>query len=413
MLDRLKAALAKRMASTVDVGAVLQSFFFSRGTSYSWLSASPATLAGSVGFEDGEQSLIEHSRRLCRIQPLLIAYQDCMTSGILTGEPEAPAFGRAVPGAIAEAVADLWMERHGELLDLEGDVLSRLIQDGDVLLMDSGELVPADAFEAVTTGPEWAREVTAWKIGKSQKGRRSGILYVGHRRPGAVRAAPWVAGALWAAAGLVNGRVSGAHAVGSLARLAMLLKADSARQVGVARGVRAGVDSGEDQDNAPVDLTSTGVGAVPLLRPGESTERAKVGPDEVTQAYERVLESEVGAALRIPLSELRSDYSTGSYSNLRMAAADAEREYSRRRRWFHRAFRLPVYLEALSGWFADGRLDGVTPEIMAALKMPRWAGPRREPAQPEKELMATAALIRAGLTMEQAEALMERGETMQ
>ena len=408
MLDRLKSALVKRMASTVDVGAVLQSFFFSRGTSYSWLSASPATLAGSVGFADGEQSLIEHSRRLCRIQPLLIAYQLAMTGGILTGESEAPTFGPAVPDAVAEAAADLWGERHAEMLDLEHDALSRLIVDGDVLVMESGDLVPADAFEAVTHGPAWALQVTAWKIGKSQEGRRAGILYVGKRRAGAVRAAPWVAGALPFAAGLVNARVSGAHAVGSLARLAMLLKADAVRQLGVGRGVRSGVDTGEDQDNARVELTSTGVGAVPLLRPGESTERAKVGPDEVAQAFQGVLEQEVAAALHVPLSELRSDYSSGSYSNLRMAAADAEREYGRRRRWFHRAFRLPMYLEALSGWFADGRLSGVTPPIMAAMKRSLWAGPRREPAQPEKEMMALAALIRAGLTMTEATALLER-----
>ena len=401
----------ERRASTIDVGAVLQTFFFSRGSTYSWLSASPATLAGSVGFEDGEQSLVTHSRRLCRISPLLRSYESCMVSGVLTGEPEAPAFGDAVPEATAKAAADLWLMVHEGIMDLERDVLCRLIEDGDVLLLEGRELVPADQFEAVTTGPEWAPRVEAWRIGKAQNGRRAGVVYIGDRKPGAVRAAPWVAGALPAAAGLVNARVSGAHAIGSLARLAMLLKADTTRQAAVMHGVRSGVQSGEDTpDVNRQELTSAGVGAVPLLRPGESTARATAGPDETAQAYEHVLEMEVGAALHLPLSELRSDYSTGSYSNLRMAWQDAEREYQRRRRWFHRAFRLPFYLDALTGWIA-GDLTGVTPPIMAALKRPVWPGPRREPPQPEKELMAVAALARAGMTAEAQQQLNPEGGT--
>ena len=47
----------------------------------------------------------------------------------------------------------------------------------------------------------------------------------------------------------------------------------------------------------------------------------------------------------MPLSELLSDYSSGSFSNLRMAWQDAEREIARRRRWWHRHYRLPMYLE--------------------------------------------------------------------
>ena len=54
----------------------------------------------------------------------------------------------------------------------------------------------------------------------------------------------------------------------------------------------------------------------------------------------------------MPLSELLSDYSTGIVSNLRMAWVDAQRELTRRRRWWHRNYRLPLYLDAVSDAFA-------------------------------------------------------------
>ena len=50
---------------------------------------------------------------------------------------------------------------------------------------------------------------------------------------------------------------------------------------------------------------------------------------------------DVASALNLPLHELLSDYSSGSFSNLRMAWQDAEREYGRRRLWWHRHYRLP------------------------------------------------------------------------
>ena len=39
-----------------------------------------------------------------------------------------------------------------------------------------------------------------------------------------------------------------------------------------------------------------------------------------------------------------------------MAWQDAEREIARRRRWWHRRYRLPLYLEILSDAFAAGHL---------------------------------------------------------
>ena len=121
--------------------------------------------------------------------------------------------------------------------------------------------------------------------------------------------------------------------------------------------------------------------------------------------YESVLETEASTALNLPLSELKSDYSSsGSFSNLRMAWQDADREYERRRKWWHRHFRQPLLTAHLTDWIADGKLKGVSPEIMGLLKRATWSGPHREPPQPEKQYMAVAALAKVGLTVEEAAA---------
>ena len=112
---------------------------------------SPAVLAGNVT-QDGEQSLIEHSRRLSRQSPLLRSYKRAMVGGILTGEPERPHFDEGVPEVVAKAVGDLWLAVHN--CDLERAALHRLIVDGDVLLLDDGTLVPSDQFTATESGPE-------------------------------------------------------------------------------------------------------------------------------------------------------------------------------------------------------------------------------------------------------------------
>ena len=110
---------------------------------------SPAVLAGNIS-QDGEQSLIEHSRRLSRQSPILRSYKRCMVGGILTGEAERPHFDDAVPEVVAKAVGDLWLSVHDP--DLERSALHRLIVDGDVLLLDDGTLVPADQFTATESG---------------------------------------------------------------------------------------------------------------------------------------------------------------------------------------------------------------------------------------------------------------------
>ena len=82
---------------------------------------------------DGEQSLIEHSRRLSRQSPILRSYKRAMVGGILTGEPERPHFDEGVPEVVTKAVGDLWLAVHD--CDLERAALHRLIVDGDVLLL--------------------------------------------------------------------------------------------------------------------------------------------------------------------------------------------------------------------------------------------------------------------------------------
>ena len=404
MLGWLRDRLERR-STAVDVGAIYAAFFFAGG-SYGW-QVSPAVLAGSIGFTDGSGALLEHSRRLAKQSPLLRSYRRCMTGGVLTGAPEAPTFGEGITEDTARMVADLWQAVHP--VDLERNILHRLIIDGDVLLMGGGEVIPADGFEAVTTGPDWNKRVSGWKIGKGSQTRRAGLHYIGDPEAGATRAQPWHAGALPFAAALMNIRTAAGHGLGVLARLATMMKADSTRQVAALPGVRSGLDDAEEGGERQ-RIETVGVGSIPYLRPGESTERPAAGPDSTAQAYESILEVEVSTALNLPLSELKSDYSSGSYSNLRMAWQDAVREYERRRLWFHRHVRMPFYLEALSGWIADGRVR-VGMDEAAALKQPMWPGPHREPPQPEKEITALAALLRAGLSPDEAKSILEGDPT--
>ena len=105
----------------------------------------------------------------------------------------------------------------------------------------------------------------------------------------------------------------------------------------------------------------------------------------------------MAAALNLPLHELLSDYSTGSFSNLRMAWQDAEREYKRRRTWWHRKYRAPMWASILSMAFADGDLPRMTRDDMKALRKPSWPGPKREHPQPEKQALALGVLTDKGI----------------
>ena len=393
-------------SSVIDVGALYAGLY--QGGAYGW-QQSPAILVSSLSVLDNAGALLTESRRLGRTSPLLIAYRRVIESGVLTGMPEAPAeFADTVPDGIAQAVADLWIDAHD--CDRERDLLDRLVLDGEFLELGDGTIIPPDGFTPITAGPAWMQEVVGYRIGSASRARMAGLRYVGDRPMGSARALPWVAPALPGAAGLLNARTGAAHALGTMAKIASVVANASPDRIAASAGARSGlVDGAGPTEPARQPISAVGVGSVPFLRPGEEVKRIQTGPDEAARKYESQLEKDVSSALNLPLSELLSDYSSGSFSNLRMAWVDAEREIARRRRWWYRHYRLPLYLEILSDAFAAGRLPRMSMQTMAALKKPAWRGPKRQPPQPEKEAQSLALLAREGIiTAEDARDQLEK-----
>ena len=380
-------------SSVIDVGALYAGLY--QGGAYGW-QQSPAILVSSLSVLDNQGALLTESRRLGRTSPLLIAYRHVIENGVLTGEPEAPLFSDAVPEAVAQAVAALWLDIHD--CDRERDLLDRLVLDGEFLILDDATIIPPDGFTPITAGPAWMQEVVGYKIGSAARARMAGLRYVGDRPMGSARALPWVAPALPGAAGLLNARTGAAHAIGTMAKIASVIANASPDRVTASAGARSGlVDQAVPTEPARQPISAVGVGSVPYLRPGEEVKRIQTGPDEAARKYESQLEKDVSSALNLPLSELLSDYSSGSFSNLRMAWVDAQRELTRRRRWWHRHYRLPAYLDALSTAFAAGHLPRMNMNVMAEIKRPAWSGPKRQAPQPEKEAQALALLAREGI----------------
>ena len=382
-------------SAEIDVGALYAGFFQFGSGAYSW-AQSPAILVSSLSIQDNQGALLNESRRLGRTSPLLIAYRHVIESGVLTGEPESPEFSDSVPEAVAEAVASMWLDLHD--CDRERDLLDRLVLDGEFLLLDDGTVVPPDGFEALTAGPKWNLDVVGYKIGTASRGRMAGLRYIGDRPMGASRALPWIAPALPPAAGLLNARIGAAHAIGTMAKIASVIQNASPDRITASAGARSGlVDQAGPNEPSRQSIHNVGVGSVPYLKPGEEVRRIQTGPDEAARKYESQLEKDVSSALNMPLSELLSDYSSGSFSNLRMGWQDAEREIARRRRWWHRHYRLPIYLNALSTAFAEGRLPRMSMAVMAEIKRPAWRGPKRQPPQPEKEAQSLALMVDKGI----------------
>ena len=392
----------------VDIGELYSAFFGFGGTSYSW-QVSPAVLAASLSTPDGLGSLLTESRRLAKISPLLSAYKRVMTGGILTGEPESPTFPDGVPATAAAAAGALWMRSHDP--EHEREHLLRIIVEGELLILDDGTTVPADGYEPMLAGPEWMQKVTGYKIGRSSTARSEGLFYLGDRRDGDARAVPWIGPALPFACALLNIRIAAGHGLGAMAKIASIIANTSPDRITGQSAARTGLVTGDDRNENQAGrepLTSVGVGSVPLMRHGELVQRIQAGPDAQAMAYESQLERDAAAALNLPLNELVSDYSSGSFSNLRMAWQDAEREYSRRRMWWHRNYRIPAWREMLTMAFADGALPRLSRDTLTALRMPSWAGPKREPPQPEAEAKALKMLVEAGiLTAAQAASKLE------
>ena len=394
-LNRLRGIETR--SDQLDVGAVYAAAFQFSGGSYGW-QQSPAILVSSLGVLDNSGALLNESRRLGRTSPLLLAYRAIIESGVLTGEAEPPEFSDAVPEAVGKAVAGMWTDAHDDFVDRERNLLDRLVVDGEFLELDDGTIVPPDGFEPIMAGPKWNREVVGYKIGTGSRARAAGLRYVGDRPMGASRALPWVAPALPPAAGLLNARTGAAHALGAMAKIASVISNASPDRVTASAGVRSGlVDQVGTAEAERRPIHSAAIGSVPYMRIGEEVKRIQTGPDETARKYESQLEKDVSSALNMPLSELLSDYSTGSFSNLRMAWQDAEREIARRRRWWHRHYRLPLYIEILSDAFAAGRLPRMNMAVMAEIKRPAWRGPKRLPPQPEKEAQSLALLAREGI----------------
>ena len=397
-------------SADIDVGALFASFFGFGGTSYSW-SISPAIIAASLANPGGTSALLTESRRLARVSPLLVAYVRCMCGGILTGEPERPTWPEgAVPERIAGPAADLWLS--GCDPDHERELLLRVIVDGELLILPDGTVVPADGYDVAMAGPEWGKTVRGYKLGTSGSVRRD-VFYLGDRRHGDERAIPWVGPALPYASALTGIRVAAGHGLQALAKIAAVIESIHPDRLAAAPAGRSGVvQTTPNSDNVAgqQDITSTGVGSVVYLRQNEKIGRIEAGPDETARKYESELEADAAAALNLPLSELRSDYSSGSFSNLRMAWQDAEREYQRRRLWWHRTYRLPKWRGLLSEAFADGRLPRMSAAVMKTLKAPTWPGPKREPPQPEGEAKALKMLVDAGILSPAAAAAQLDGE---
>ena len=394
MFGWLKPKTEARSAE-IDLGSLYSAFFQFGSGAYSW-QQSPAILVSSLSIQDNQGALLNESRRLGRTSPLLIAYRSVVESGLLCGEPEAPTFADSVPDAVAAAVTDMWIDGHD--LERERDLLDRLILDGEFIELDGGEIIPPDGFEPMMAGPKWNRQVVGYKVGQSSRPRMAGLRYVGDRPMGAARALPWIAPALPSAAGLLNARTGAGHAIGTMAKIAAVVASASPDRIAASAGARSGLvdDGGLDPEDRQ-RIETLGVGSVPFLKAGESLARVAAGPDEQARKYESQLEGDVAAALNVPLSDLKSDYSSGSFSNLRMAWQDCERELARRRAWWHRNYRMALYLTALSNAFAAGRLPRMTMATMRALKRATWRGPKRQPPQPEKEAQSLALLTDKGI----------------
>ena len=237
---------SENRAGRVDIGELYSAFFGFGGTSYSW-QVSPAVLASSLSTPDGLGSLLTESRRLAKISPLLIAYRRCMVGSILTGEPETPTFPDGVPENVAAAAAALWLRTCDP--NGERELLLRIIVDGELLITDDGTTIPADGYEPMLAGPDWMQRVTGYKIGRSSSARSEGLFYLGDRRDGDARAVPWIGPSLPFAAGLLNIRISAAHGLGALAKIAAIIANTSPDRITGQHAARTGVVTGDDRND--------------------------------------------------------------------------------------------------------------------------------------------------------------------
>ena len=395
MFGWLRKGRTEDRGAAVDVASLYAAYFALGGSQSGW-TVDPVVMAAAMSTPTSAGTLFTEARRIVRISPLLASYLRVMTGGILTGEVERPEFPEGVSERVAAGAADLWEQNHDP--DYEKNLLHRVMVDGECLIVD-GNVVPADQYTVDMTGPDWDQRVTGYKIGQATTVRSAGaVLYIGDRRMGDPRAAPWIGAALPYAAGLVNARVAAAQGLGVMAKLVSVISNASPDRIAAGAGARSGVVPQVPAAAGERDqLTTVGPGSVPYMKPGEAVARVAAGPDKEAQAYEDKLEADVAGALNMPLSELKSDYRTGSFSNLQMAHHDATAELTRRRTWWYRNFRHPVWRAMLSDAFAAGKLPRMSRADMERLKMPTWPGPVRMSPQPTKDMLAYAKLVDSGV----------------
>ena len=225
-------------SAEVDVGALYSALhqFSTAGFNFS---VSPAVLASSLSVSDAGTSIVTESRRLARVSPILTAYLRCMETGMLVGEPERPEFPDTVPERVSTAAADLW-ERSQDC-ERERELLHRIMVDGELVILDGGQVVPADGYEPQMTGPDWNREVAGYKVGMSASVRRAGVFYLGDRRMGDHRALPWIGQALPFASALLTIRVAAGHGLAALAKIAAVVANTSPDRITAGAGARTGV----------------------------------------------------------------------------------------------------------------------------------------------------------------------------
>ena len=97
--------------------------------------------------------------------------------------------------------------------------------------------------------------------------------------------------------------------------IAAVVASASPDRIAASVGARSGLvdDGGLDPEDRQ-RIENMAVGSVPFLKAGEAIGRVAAGPDEQARKYESQLEGDVAAALNIPLSDLKSDYSVGQHS---------------------------------------------------------------------------------------------------
>lgn len=175
--------------------------------------------------------------------------------------------------------------------------------------------------------------------------------------------------------------------------------------------LNAGDDGeGEDEDGTP--LASLEPGTMQELAPGQSVTFSN--PSEVGQSYEPFMRSQlrqVAAANKVTYEQLSGDMTGVNFSSARVALIDFWRRMGQHQRNVL-IFQLcrPVWRRFVEAAVLSGRVTLPSdPRMLRDLTRVRWTPtPGREYVDPEKEVRATVAKIRAGL-ISRSKAVSEQG----